>query len=369
MKSNNLRNQSIDYVFKMGVRFFYILFWILFLAGFISLSHLSHYFRSERSLSICMWSDKIDESILQQFEQQTGIKIYTSYYESNEELLTKFEITKNLNCDIALPSDYIVKNLVNSGLLKKIDKSRCDFINRIYPEFLHLDFDSENEYSLPLYWDVFGIGYRKSYFPQGLPTTSWALIFDEQMVPCKQISMVDDSRESIFIAHKYLHLDQQSAQENLSEITKLFLTQKKWVGAYTDFQQGYFLNSQTYPLVVSFREHVARQSVTSDDIGFIVPDEGTILMIINIVISATSQKDDLIYEFLNFIYTYQVMMFNCKEHCLLPATQDVLEELPIKYIGMEDLYPRQDVFKRLESFSNILTEKQIHDLWVAFKSF
>jgi spermidine/putrescine transport system substrate-binding protein len=126
----------------MQVRLLFILFWVMILLGFILLSHVSQHVSQTRSLSVYMWADKIDESILQKFEQETGIKVYVNYYESNEELVTKFEIAKDLNCDVILPSEYIIETLAKAGFLKKLDKSRCDFIDRISLEFMGKYFDS-----------------------------------------------------------------------------------------------------------------------------------------------------------------------------------------------------------------------------------
>lgn len=371
MKNNNfMQNKWMQFILKMHVRLLFVMFWSMLLVGFILLSHVSQYFVQDRSLSVYMWADKIDESILQKFEQETGIKVYVNYYESNEELVTKFEIAKDLNCDIILPSEYIVQPLAQAGFLKKIDRSRCDFIDRMYPEFMGQYFDPSNDYSLPIYWDMLGYGYTKSYFPEGLPLHSWSLIFDKNLVPCKQISMVDDSREAIFLADKYFGFDCKKLDSvQLEQIQQLFIKQKSWVGAYTDFQQGYFLTSKTYPLVVCQREIVARQMLMHDDLAFVVPDEGSMLIVTNVVICASSKKDDLIYQFLNYIYKHEVLMHNCKQFCILPTVKDVLQELPQEYIGVEDLMPGQKLFDRLEIFPNILTQKQINDVWIAFKSF
>jgi spermidine/putrescine-binding protein len=109
--------------------------------------------------------------------------------------------------------------------------------------------------------------------------------------------------------------------------------------------------------------------LTDDDLGFTIPDEGSLLILSNVVICASSQKDDLIYQFLNYIYNHDIMMFNCKKFCLLPTTKDILEELPQQYIGVEDFLPGQKNFEKLNIFPNILTQKQINDIWIAFKSF
>lgn len=363
-------NKFIQFFLKMLVRLSFIIIWASFLIGFILLSHVSKYLVPQRSLSVYMWADKIDESVLQRFEQETGIKVYVNYYESNEELVTKFEIGKDLNCDLILPSEYIIEPLAQAGFLKKIDKTRCNFIDRIYPEFMGKSFDPNNEYSFPIYWDMVGLGYTKSYFNDGLPSNSWSLIFDKNLVPCKQMSMVDDSREAIFLAVRYLDWDYKKLDENqLEQIKALFIEQKSWIGAYTDFQQGYFLTSKTYPLVVSQREIIVREMLFHDDLAFTIPDEGSLLILSNVVICASSTKDDMIYEFLNYIYKHEVLMHNCQQFCLLPVVKDVLEELPQEYIGVEDILPGQPAFERIKIFPNILTQKQINDVWIAFKSF
>jgi spermidine/putrescine transport system substrate-binding protein len=369
-KNNRVYTSLMQTVTKYAVRLLFIFFWIMFLVGFILLSHVSQYFVQERSLSVYMWADKIDESMIKKFEQETGIKVYVNYYESNEELVTKFEIGKDLNCDIILPSEYIVQPLARAGFLKKIDKTRCDFIDRIAPEFMHHYFDQDNEYSLPIYWDMLGLGYTKSYFEEGLPLNSWSLIFDKNLVPCKNISMVDDSREAIFLAMRHFCSDCMSLDDDqIHTIKKLFIEQKAWVGAYTDFQQGYFLTSKTYPLVVCQREIVARQMLAHSDLAFTVPDEGSMFILTNVVLCASSKKDDLIYQFLNYIYQYNVLMYNAKQFSILPVVGDVLHDLPQEYIGVENILPGQPLFEKLELFPNILTQKQINDVWIAFKSF
>lgn len=371
MENNSLWNHwMVVQSIKIACRLAFILFWLIFLWAIIGLSHLSSYFIPERSLSVYMWADKIDEAMIKKFEQETGIKVFVNYYESNEELITKFEIGKDLNCDIILPSEYIIEPLASAGFLKKIDASRCDFIERIDPEFMKHYFDPKNQYSLPIYWDMLGLGYTKSYFPQGLPINSWDLIFDQALVPCKLISMVDDSREAIFLAMRHFCADCMSLNEQeLERIKKLFIEQKQWVGAYTDFQQGYFLTSKTYPLVVCQREIVAREMLLHDDVAFIVPEEGSMFILTNVVVCASSKKDDLIYQFLNFMYRHDVMLHNACQFSLLPVTRDVLAALPQEYIGVTDILPGQSGFEKLEIFANILTQKQINDVWIAFKSF
>ena len=358
----------LEFLLRAQVRIAFLLFWLAALMGFLTLPYIFGQYVEDRSLSLYVWADRIDESILYKFEQDTGIKIYINYYDSNEELLTKLEIEKNSACDIVLPSGYIVDPMIKSGLLKKIDKSKCNFVERINPAFMRHFFDPENDYSLPLYWDTMGIGYTHSFFPKGLPMNSWKLIFDKESVPCKKISMIDDSRESLFLATQYFGYGiEHISKEQLKQFKNLFIQQKQWVGVYTDFQQAYYLMSHTYPVAVGLREFIAREMVENDDIGFIIPEEGSLLTIDNVAIVASSNKDELVYELINYLYEYNTLMSNCKEFSILPAVDDVLNDLPQKHIGIEGILPGQKIFKRLKMLTNILTQKQINDLWIAFK--
>ena len=82
--------------------------------------YVEKYFSKDKKyVCIYTWADRIDESVLQEFEEKTGIKVHVNYYESNEELLTKLEHMPYVDCDLILPSGYIISSMAKAGLLKK----------------------------------------------------------------------------------------------------------------------------------------------------------------------------------------------------------------------------------------------------------
>ena len=353
---------------KYIIRSLFIIFWATIIYGFLLLPYLdSQIFKNDKYLCIYTWADRIDESILLEFQRTTGIKIYVNYYESNEELLTKLEKMPFVDCDIIIPSGYIIDSMVQSKLIKKIDKSKCDFINRIYPNFLKTKLQIRDEYSLPLYWDVIGIGFNKNKID--LQDVSMKMIFNRDSHLNKKIGMIDDSRQSIALAALYLgyNLDFLKKEE-LSEMKKLLNKQKEWVGAYSDSQQGYYLASDTFNMVLSDRKPICQQMQKYDFISFKLPEEGSLLTIERIVISASSKKDDLIYQLINYLYSYKIYKHNCEEFCLLPVCKDVYNSLDQKYIGVQGLVPGNDLFKSLRIFKNILTSKEINDFWINLKA-
>lgn len=353
---------------KYIVRAAMVVFWVTVIYGFLLLPYLEPwFFKDNKYICIYTWADRIDESVLQDFEKKTGIKVYVNHYESNEELLTKLEKMPFVDCDIILPSGYIIDSMVNAKLVKKIDRSRCNFISRIYPEFAQTNLKLRDEYALPLYWDVLGIGYNNQKVQ--LQDVSLQMIFGRDRCFSKKIGMIDDSRQSIVLTGLYCGYSLDSfAQEQLDNMRQILNNQKQWVGAYSDSQQGYYLASQTFNMVVSEREHICRQMQKYDFLSFALPEEGSLLTVDHVVISASSDKDDWVYELINYLYSYEVYKYHCEEFCLLPACKDVRDALDPKYVGVEGLEPGTDTFKKLKVFKNVLTSKQINDFWIKLKA-
>ena len=352
---------------KHIVRIVILIFWATIIYSFLLLPYLEKFFVQENKyLCVYTWADRIDESVLKGFEKKTGIKVYIDHYESNEELLTKLEKMPYVDCDIILPSGYIVQALAQSQLIKPFEHHRCDFISRIYPSFLQ-SHDVRDTYSVPLYWDVLGIGYNNKKID--VDNASLKMVFDRDEYKDKKIGMIDDSRQSIFLTALYLGYSLDSfSRDQLRELRLLLNKQKQWVGAYSDAQQGYYLASGTFNMVVSEREYICKEMQKHDFISFALPTEGSLLTVDRVVVSSSTKKDEWVYQFINYLFSYEVLKQHCEKFCLLPSCKDVYESLDQKYIGIKNFSPETPLFKTLKSFKNILTHKQINDFWVKLKA-
>lgn len=342
--------------------------WIGIIYAFL----MSPYFFTKKEtdtklLRIYTWANRIDESILRDFEKQTGIRVYLNYYESAEELLTKLKMMPSMDCDIMLPSSNVIAPMIEAQLIKKIDKSRCPFINTLYSQFLDSSDGLKNDYSIPLYWDVFGIGYNSRMV--GDRKVDVDLLFDQTKRVGQQVGMTDEAREAIFLAAQYLHYPLgHLTDDQLRKIRHLLRDQKPWVGAYSDSQQGYFLATETFAVVASDREIICRQMLKHDFIKFALLRSGSMLRIDSIVINATTQKDDMIYEFLNYLFSKQIVLHHAEKYCILPTRKDAFDQLDQKYIGVPNLYPGSSDFNKLILLDLGLTQKEMNDFWIRFKA-
>ncbi len=337
-------------------------FWLSMIFLFLFSPLIMHVFTQPKSLNLFIWPMILDPRVLAEFEQETGIKVYLNYYESNEELYSKLKATKGQGYDLIVPTDYTVERLIQDGLLKKIDKTKLDFFGRIKPDLVGHYFDPANDYSLPYYVSVFGFGINKNYFNGGLEHATWGLVFDEQQVPAR-ICMIDSAREAILLAAHYLYgtIDTLHDPDHLQEVGALLSKQKKWVEVYTSARVEELLASSSSPLAVGTSPDVWKAAREYSHIGFVVPEDGSFITIDSFVMPKTTTKDALIYQLLNFLYRPGVLAQNSRNYGFCPPVNDV--------VGGEGIFcPTPEQFKKFSFFRNVLTKQQMQDLWISVKS-
>ena len=79
--------------------------------------------QAEGELFLYNWSNYIPPELLQKFEQETGIKVTLDVYDSNETMLAKLQAGA-AGYDIVVPSDYMVRVMIDEGLALPIDASQ-----------------------------------------------------------------------------------------------------------------------------------------------------------------------------------------------------------------------------------------------------
>jgi spermidine/putrescine transport system substrate-binding protein len=366
IKNTDILTMNDSMVSRFSVQLMIVIFWGLLFFGCLYVPKFLYSFSADsKSINVATWTDMLDEDMIKKFEQQTGIKVNISYFDNNDELLVKMRATKGQGYDLIIPSDHTVELLVQDNLLKRLDRSKITIWDRIEPRLLGAYFDPENQFSIPYYWGIYGIGIDKDFFESGRPKASWDLVFKHPQKNAK-ISMLDNPREAILLAALYLYGPVEHVTTcMIEEIKKLLIDQKKWVEAYTEFRADYLLLSTTCPIVVSTTPTMFRLMGIQKNIEFLVPSEGTFMTTDNWVIPQASLKEEFVYSFINFLYKPETIAHHFNVFTFIPATID-LHELLEKYPSILAAYAmdRQKLFY----FKNILSKNMLNDVWIALKA-
>lgn len=143
------------------------------------------------------WTDYISPDLLERFESETGITVNLDNYDSNETMLAKLQ-AGGANYDVIVPSDYMVAQMIELGLLQEVDPAAFPNGQFIKPEFMDVYFDPGRKYTAPYMYGTTGIAYDPT--KAGLEITSWADFFAADSPAAGKIGTLNDQVEVIHAA-------------------------------------------------------------------------------------------------------------------------------------------------------------------------
>lgn len=351
--------------FRIGI----IALWIILFFTFLTAPYLFPSSKKEsETLNIFSWPEMLCPEITERFESETGIRVKRHYYTSNEELLVKLKATEGKGYDLIIPSDYAVKKLIEEDLLKPLDWSKLNFKQHLNPKLTHQYYDPENTYAVPFIWELLGFGIDKTAYESAPFHASWEEIFNPSD-PEKKISMVNDPIEAIDIASHYLYGEEKEL--NAREVAMIGTTlkkQKSHIEAYAGVRGDYLLITKNCSLAVIPSSYVIRAAKNYEHIDYVIPEEYTFISIENFCIPKTSEKDEAVCLFLNYLYRPEVLTIESNTFYNFPATTNVgpfIKGPP----------PYQKTLKAFDQYEgslyytrDLLTDKESRTLWVEVKT-
>ncbi len=279
---------------------------MVFLAEVLCLSFVGMPFEAqaadEKVLNVYNWANYIDEDTIPEFEKRFGVKVNYDVYDGNETLLAKMQAGA-AGFDVIFPSDYMVQIMIHLELLAPLDPDKIPNMTHLDARFLNQPFDPDNTYSLPYTWGTAGIGYRADKIDE--PVESWGIMFNPAY--SGQIVMLDDMRETLGAALKYLGYSLNSKNpDELQEAKELLIEQKPLLKAYSSSQPEMFLVSGDAWLVHNWSGDTYRVAAEEPNIKYVIPKEGGSTFIDNCAIPETAQHKELAHQFINFLFEPEV---------------------------------------------------------------
>ena len=96
-------------------------------------------------VNVYNWGEYIDEDVITQFEEETGIRVNYQTAESNEALYSLIKMG-GADFDVIVPSDYMIARLIEEDMLAELDYSHIPNFDLIDDTYKNLSYDPENKY-------------------------------------------------------------------------------------------------------------------------------------------------------------------------------------------------------------------------------
>lgn len=319
-------------------------------------------------VNVYNWGEYIDESIFDEFEEQTKIKVNYSTYTSNEAMYSILK-TGGSSYDVIIPSDYMISRLINEGMLEKLDFSNIPNFSLIGDEFKNLECDPQNEYSVPYMWGTVGLIYNTEMVSEKI--TSWEALFNSQYAD--QILMFDNPRDAFGIALKYLGYSQNTTNEaEIMEAFELLKSQQDIVQGYVMDQIFDKLEGSEAAIGPYYAGDYLLMRENNDALAFCAPIEGSNLFYDAMCIPKGAENKTNAELFINFMCQTEICMRNIEAVGYASANMNATD-LYAAELSDEDLlvfHPDESVLSNCEVFINLPQETlDLYDsLWVQLKS-
>lgn len=320
----------------------------------------------------------IDESVIEDFEAETGIKVTYDQFETLEEMYPIIEAGA-VNYDVVCPSDYMIQKMAQNGLLQDINFENVPNIEHIDPLYLEMSktFDPENSYSVPYTWGTVGILYNTKLIEEkGLPIpTKWSDLWNP--VYAGEILMQDSVRDAFMVALKAKGYSMNTTDEaELQEAKQMLIDQKPLVQAYViDQVRDKMIGGEAAIGVIYSGEILyIQEEVANQDLGFsleyVIPEEGTNFWIDSWVIPTTAHNKENAEKWINFLCRPDIALRNFEYITYATPNKAAFEMLDEETKANKAVFPDIESLTNCEVFRFLGDEEDIHynELWKEVKS-
>ena len=329
--------------------------------------------RSDRVVNVCSWGEYIDEDLITQFEEETGIRVNYQTAESNEALYSLIKMG-GADFDVIVPSDYMIGRLIEEDMLAELDYSAIPNYDLIDEQYKSLSFDPENKYTVPYTWGSVGIIYNTTMVSE--PITSWRAMFDEQYAG--QVLMINNSRDALMAALCCLGYDINTTDE--AQLTEAFELVKnaKDKGVYQAFVMDEIFGKMeggNAAIAMYYAGDYLTMLENNEDLAFVIPEEGSNWFVDAMCVLKDTQHMAEAEEWINFIASTDSNLANMDYIWYASPNAEALAEYPAYYEEQngEALDPElynimaapADVLDRCELYVNLPQEtlKYYDKLW------
>lgn len=323
-------------------------------------------FSSGNTLTIYNWGDYIDDELIDQFEEETGIKIIYETFDSNEAMLTKIQ-QGGTTYDIAVPSEYMIDKMRQEDLLIPLDHSKIPNLKNIDERFMDLPFDPGNRYSVPYFWGTVGIVFNREMLGD-IEITSWNDLWNPKLK--NEILLIDGAREVIGMGLNSLNYSlNDTNEEHLREAKEKLDTLTPNIKAIVGDEIKMLMANEEASVGLVWSGDAADIMGENEKLDYVVPSEGSNLWFDNMVIPKTAKNIDAAHQFINFMLEPQVSAQNTEWVSYSTPNKEALPHMPEEMVEDERFYPSPELTEKLEVYEN-LGKKNLalyNDLFLEFK--
>ena len=313
------------------------------------------------------YGENIDDETVKEFEKEYGIKVNIETFDDMEAMYQKVK-GGGVKYDVVLVSDAFMPRMINNNLIQELNKDNIPNISQMDEEYLNLDIDPGNKYSVPYMFGTVGLIYNKDVIKEKVD--SWDILWNEKYK--NQIFMFDTYRDTLGVALKKLGYSLNSTNEKeIKEAEELLLKQRKLVDPIYGVDNGTLMipAGESDINMIWSGEGLNLQD-EYPNLEYVVPKEGAIFWIDSLCIPSNATNVEGAEKFINFVSDKESALRIADEIGYTTPNKEARLEQPEEVRNNPNAYMTKEIMDRCEIYVDLPKDvKRLYDdAWVNIKS-
>lgn len=315
--------------------------------------------QNQEVIHVFNWGYFVDQEVLNMFEEEYGIRVIYTTYESNEIMYNMVVMGGNVY-DVIFPSDYMIYRMIAEGLLQRINFDNVPNIVHIDPQFMDLPFDPGNLYSAPYKWGTLGILYNTTLVSSVVD--SWEALWNEDYAG--MIFMYNSKRDALGAALKKLGFSMNTTNEDeLNQAVEILIQQGPLVRAYVTDQVMQLMIGGEGALALAYSGCAVFSISHNPDLNYVIPREGSNLWVDSMVIPHNANNPRGAEAFINFMLRPEIAAMNTNYVRYTTANLTALESglIDPDLMAINGFFVTPEEYARLEVFVDLGDFRDVYD--------
>lgn len=311
-------------------------------------------------LYIYTWSGYTDKALIDRFAEKTGIQVVADVFDSNEGMLARIQAGGGGAYSIIYPSDYMVLQMSEIGLLTELDHSLLGGLDRLIQKFQNPVYDPGNRYSVPFAWGTTGLIYNSEQINDSIE--DWDYLWNNQKKLSKRVTLLNDLREVMGASLRMLgySLNTTNPDEVKKAYEKLAQLKPNLASFTTDAWRPQILAGDLM-VAMCFSSDANEVIPENNKLQYVVPKSGSSLWTDTLVIPKSAPNPEAAYKWINFMLQGDIAASIIERLSFATPSEEAFELLPPEVRENQILFPSEETLKTCESIAPLGKFTEVYD--------
>lgn len=307
------------------------------------------------------WEGMFPQEVLDSFEDETGIQVIYSNFDTDETMLEKLAQAEGGDYDLVIADDYIIQTVIAQGLAQKLDKEKIGNFGNINPLYQGQFYDVEDEYTVP-----YGAGIPLIvYDPEavGFEIKGYGDLWDERLKD--SVALTANYRVingiTLLSMGKSMNEEDVSVIEEAGEKLKALAPNVRLI--QDDNTQNSLLNGEA-SVAFLYTSQVTQALQENPSLKVVYPEEGLGFGIMAAFVPSNAPNSDGACQFLDYLLEPEVSA-QCFDWIGYYSTNQAADEfLENKDLAVPDSVTRGEIVQNVSEEADAAYNKN----WTEFKA-